>query len=186
MGNPSSHTVGGPNPAWSQMTPIPGTSPPDPMREMQRQINEQWNKVSDLPWGPERAEFRKMRDWFRAIKDMPSSQQGLVSFGPPLPAAATAPPQLAESMTVPQFPGVPQHDGTIVGLLAALTGQTGTGGGGGGGGGGGTLISTPFGDFTREELAAQREDHNQKLRGGASIYEPANQRFSFSTTTRGK
>ncbi len=41
------------------------------------------------------------------------------------PAVPWQPARLAPMMTVPQFPGVPQHDGTITSLLAMLRQQAG-------------------------------------------------------------
>lgn len=56
-------------------------------------------------------------------------------------------PTLAPPMTVPQFPGIAQHDGTTGGLLAILQKQMAGGGaaGGGGSGGGGNLVMGPDG-----------------------------------------
>jgi hypothetical protein len=109
-----------------------------------------------------RQQFAPIKEWFHGLKDIPRGEAiGVASMGPP---RAWSPPQLAEPMQVPQFAGLPQHNGTVEGLLAVLHEQNGgvPGGGGTGGGNGGDNLLP----ITNERTATpeQLEAYHRQLR----------------------
>ena len=139
MGNGTQANIQGDAPWWSQTDQQGGMDLANPVslaREHFANAREQFNPIlaqfRAMQPGPEKAaarpgfeaarnQYDQTRDWFAGLRNMtPNDATGFAALGPPRP---WAPAQLAPTMPIPQFPGMPRHDGTIGSLLAILQKQ---------------------------------------------------------------